>query len=111
MSNTVPRARQLVQLVITPINSNKYSKSYKDYVEFEKRKKDNLSLMWDGLSSDNEESNPIHIDDFFAFQFNKSKKQPNPRVEIHRIKQKLTANDRLSSWAENVGQTNLLTSL
>ena len=93
---------------MTPINSNGNSNSYRDYEEFKKRKNNNENLMWDSIPYRNEKTNPVYRGDYFAFQFNTSIKQSNPRVEIYRIKQKLSANDRLPSWANNVGQTQSL---
>lgn len=81
--------------IITPINKNSKSKSAIDYQEQLKRQKEFKKTMWDDAKG-----NPSkHVGHPFGFVHNGKK------VEIHMVTEICSVDERLPSWASNVGQS------
>lgn len=92
-------------LVLTPINNNKSSKSNIDYCEQKSRIEKNMIHLWD-----DSKANLAGKGDLFAFVFNCLKVREGVKtkgfIEIFEILNVYGPDSRLDSWSENVGQTN-----
>lgn len=85
----------MVYTIVTPINKNYNSKSNRDYREQKKRSTLDLQIMWDDAKA-----NPTkHCGGCFAFVRN------GQDATFHVITNILDPSKRLSSWSDNVGQT------
>lgn len=81
--------------IVSPINKNPNSKSHIDYIEQQQRANKNMELMWDDAKN-----NPTdQIGGIFGFVHNYN------FIDIHMIIGIKSANERLPSWSDNVGQT------
>tara|TARA_B100000768_G_scaffold181525_1_gene204901 strand:+ start:2690 stop:3220 length:531 start_codon:yes stop_codon:yes gene_type:complete len=81
--------------IISPISKNKKSKGLKDYNEQIFRYKNGETIMWDDAKN-NPTKKPGGL---FGFVHN------GKRVEIHIITNIYNPIERLSSWSDNVGQS------
>lgn len=100
-SDKISHARTLLssksKILCTPIAKNFKSTapcSKKDWQEQLQRKKDNLQMMWDDSST-----NKSVIGDLLAVCHN------GISVDFHIITNILSSDDRLSTWSDNVGQS------
>jgi hypothetical protein len=80
--------------IITPVNKNSNSKSAIDYQEQHTRHTQFKKMMWDDAKG-----NPSrHVGHAFGFVHNGKK------VEFHMVTEVCSVDQRLPSWATNVGQ-------
>ena len=84
----------MANLIVTPINKLKNTKSARDYCEQNEREKRNEQIMWDDTPT-----NKGKIGDYFGFVHN------NKKVVFHKITDIHPVTKRLPSWSSNVGQT------
>jgi hypothetical protein len=87
-------------IVVTPINQDKKSNSYSDYIEQLNRKNEGNKMMWDDTSG-----NKQQVGGLFIFQENKTIKREGC-VRIHLVEKVYNPEHRLESWYKNVGQHN-----
>jgi hypothetical protein len=87
-------------IVVTPINQDKKSNSYIDYIEQLNRKNEGNKMMWDDTSG-----NKQQVGGLFIFQENKTIKREGC-VRIHLVEKVYNPEHRLESWYKNVGQHN-----
>lgn len=92
-------------IVLTPINNNKKSKSNIDYYEQKKRIENRMPHLWD-----DSKENLSKKGDLFGFVFNCLHVRENVKtkgfIEIFEIINVYGPESRLSSWSDNVGQGN-----
>jgi len=89
-----------ITIVVSPINQNLNSKSNIDYKEQVIRRNNKQQIMWDDTKFNKQKKDGI-----FIFLFNRTKNNYG-KVQIHKVEEVLSPNNRLNTWSLNVGQTN-----
>jgi len=93
--------KNISYITITPISGSEKNKAYIDYEEQKNRYKNGHTFMWDDSKYNNSK-----VNDYFAFFLVESKKRPIGNVVIHKILNIKSPEHRLSSWHDNIGQSN-----